>query len=83
MGTAPNAGLGSIVENPIAQTFLAPFVLEASGRVIAGPMDPSLPGIPGLLPRNGEKRWKRRPPPLARAVKTKSRLHEAPEIHMA
>jgi hypothetical protein len=42
VGTADNAGLGSIVENRVTQTFLARFVTEGGGRVTAGLADPNL-----------------------------------------
>jgi hypothetical protein len=40
-GTAANAGLGDIVDNPVYQTFLAPFITEGGGRVGVGFADPN------------------------------------------
>jgi hypothetical protein len=42
VGSSTNAGLGKIIDNPIAQTFLAPFVTESGGQITAGFTNPSL-----------------------------------------
>jgi hypothetical protein len=41
VGTAANAGLGTVLENRVTQTFLAAFVTEGGGRVTAGLVDPN------------------------------------------
>jgi hypothetical protein len=41
LGTVPNAALGTAIENPAEQTFLAPFENENGGRVTAGVTDPN------------------------------------------
>jgi hypothetical protein len=42
VGRADNAGLGSILENRVTQTFLAPFFTEGGGRLTAGLADLNL-----------------------------------------
>jgi hypothetical protein len=42
VGTAANAGLGTVLENRVTQTFLVSFVTEGGGRLTAAVVDPNL-----------------------------------------
>jgi hypothetical protein len=41
VGTAANAGLGTVLENSVTQTFLVAFVTEGGGRVTGAMVDPN------------------------------------------
>src|SRR5262249_28747004 len=41
LGQAPNSGLGSVVFDPVHQSFLAPFLDDGGGRVTVGLTDPN------------------------------------------